>query len=155
MPAIATPALVHVADVNVEIGTPMVVGATAQGLRRVIPITGGTVEGPRLSGRILPGGADFQIIREDGLAELHARYVIEASSGALVYVENTGIRHGPREAIERLNRGEAVDPALIYFRTVPRFETAAPALAWLTRGIFICSGARHPDRVQLGYFEVT
>lgn len=155
MPAIATPTLVHVADVNVEIGTPIVVGTTPQGLRRVIPITGGSVEGPRLAGRILPGGADFQVIRDDGLAELHARYVIEAESGALIYVENTGIRHGPREAIERLNRGEAVDPALIYFRTVPRFETAAPALTWLTRGIFLCSGARHPDRVQLSYFEVT
>ena len=131
------------------------VGTTPQGLRRVVPINGGRVEGPRLTGRILPGGADFQVIRDDGLAELHARYVIEASSGALIYVENTGIRHGPREAIERLNRGEAVDPALIYFRTVPRFETAAPALAWLMRGIFICSGARHPDRVQLSYFHVT
>lgn len=155
MLAIATPALVHVADLNVEIGAPIVVGTTPHGLRRVIPITGGTVEGLRLAGRILPGGADFQNIRDDGLAELHARYVIEASSGALVYVENTGIRHGPREAIERLNRGETVDPALIYFRTVPRFETASPALAWLTRGIFLCSGARHPDRVQLSFFEVT
>lgn len=152
---IATPSLVHVADVHVVVGTPIIVGKGPQGLRRVIPIDGGTVDGPRLAGRVLPGGADFQIIRDDWVAEVHARYVIETAAGEQIYVENTGVRHGPPDVIERLNRGEAVDPALIYFRTVPRFETAAPNLAWLTRGLFLCSGVRHSDAVQLRYFEVT
>jgi hypothetical protein len=155
MHEIATPSLLHVADVRATVGAPIVVGQVPQGLRRVIPIVGGTVSGPRLSGRIIAAGADFQIIRGDGVAEVHARYVIETDAGELVYVENTGLRHGPPEAIARLNRGEAVDPALIYFRTVPRFETASPRLAWLARNLFLCSGVRHPDAVQLRYFEVS
>ncbi|WP_163279680.1 DUF3237 family protein, partial [Enterobacter hormaechei] len=88
---------------------------------------GGTVEGAGIRGRVLPGGADFQVIRPSGLTELQARYVIETQDGALVYVENNGLRFGPPEALERIRRGEPVDPALIYFRSTPRFETAAPA----------------------------
>ena len=81
--------------------------------------------------------------------------MLETDKGALVYVENTGIRHAPPEAMARLARGEPVDPALIYFRSVARFEASAPELAWLTRGIFLCSGARYPDRVLIRFFEVT
>lgn len=151
---IRTPALAHIADVFVQAGKPIVVGDTTQGTRRIIPIVGGTVQGPRLQGRVLPAGADFQMIRSDWVADVHARYVLETTDGELIYVENTGVRHGPQEAIERLNRGEVVDPALIYFRTSPRFETASIKLTWLTRGLFICSGVRHPDWVQLRFFEV-
>jgi hypothetical protein len=112
------------------------------------------VAGSVLNGRILPGGADFQIIRPNGIAELAARYVIEADDGALVYVENNGIRHGPPELMEMLRRGEAVDPTLIYFRTAPRFETASPRLQFLTRRLFIAVGARWPDRVTLAVWMV-
>ena len=107
------PVLEHVCDLAVRVAVPLAIGDTGAGVRRVVDILGGTVTGPRLRGRIRPGGADFQIIRADGAAELHARYVIEAADGALVYVENTGIRGGPAEALARLNRGEPVDPALI------------------------------------------
>jgi hypothetical protein len=149
------PTLVPVFDVIAEVAAPIEVGDTPQGARRTIPILGGRVSGPRLSGRLLEGGVDYQLIRPDGLAEIHARYIIETEGGARVYVENTGIRHGPPEAMARLRRGEPVDPALIYFRTVPRFETAAPELAWLQRSIFICAGARFPQAVELRFFEVT
>ena len=149
---VATPALVHVTDLQAEVTQPIDIGMTPHGLRRIIPISGGKVTGPRLNGRMLPGGADFQVWRSDGCTEIHARYVIETDAGALIYVENTGIRHGPPEAMERLARGEPVDPALIYFRTVAKLETSAPELAWLTRRIFLCSGARFPDRVLIRYF---
>jgi hypothetical protein len=152
---IATPCLVHVCDVLAQLAPVVEVGRSARGERRVIPITGGEVRGPRLAGRILPGGADFQLIDADGLAEIHARYVIETTSGARAYVENSGMRHGPAELIARQRQGEIVDPSQIYFRATPRFETAAPDLAWLMRSIFVCSGARLPDRVQLRFFEVT
>jgi hypothetical protein len=142
-------------DVVAQVASPIEVGDTPQGARRTIPILSGRVSGPRLSGRLLEGGVDYQLIRPDGLAEIHARYIIETEGGARVYVENTGIRHGPPEAMARLRRGEPVDPALIYFRTVPRFETAAPELAWLQRSIFICAGARLPQAVELRFFEVT
>lgn len=152
---IAAPRLDHVTDLIADVTQPIDIGDIPQGRRRIVPISGGTVKGPRLNGRMLPGGADFQIWRSDGCTEIHARYVIETDTGKLIYVENTGLRHGPAEAMDRLARGLPVDPAVIYFRTVAKLETAAPELAWLTRGIFLCSGARFPDRVVVRYFEVT
>jgi hypothetical protein len=155
MSDIATPGLVPIADLSVNVAPPVDVGMTPHGARRVIPLLGGTVTGPRLNGRMLPGGADFQIWRSDGCTEIHARYVLETDAGALLYVENTGLRHGPPEAMERLARGQPVDPSVIYFRSVARFETSAPDLAWLTRAIILCSGARFPDRVLIRFLEVT
>jgi hypothetical protein len=151
----AIPSLQPAFDVDAVVAAPIEVGDTPYGTRRMIPILSGRVSGARLSGRLLEGGVDYQLIRADGLAEIHARYIIETDAGGRVYVENTGIRHGPPEAMARLRSGLPVDPAVIYFRTVPRFETAAPELAWLQRSIFICAGARYPDRVQLSIFEVT
>jgi len=155
MSEIATPGLEHVTDLHAEVAQTIDIGMTPHGVRRIVPIAGGRMVGPRLNGRMVPGGADFQYWRSDGCTEIHARYVIEADSGARIYVENTGLRDGPPEAIERLARGEPVDPALIYFRTVARFETAAPDFAWLMRRIFLCAGARYPDRVRIRFFEVT
>lgn len=152
---IATPKLVHAFDVEAEVEAPIEIGETPLGARRMILISRGRVSGPKLAGTLLPGGVDYQIIRPGGLADIHARYGIETPSGARVYVENTGIRHGPPEAMEKLRRGEPVDPAVIYFRATPRFETADPALSWMMRSIFVCSGARFPDRVLLRMFEVT
>ncbi|MET7246456.1 DUF3237 domain-containing protein [Methylobacterium sp. EM32] len=148
------PTLEHVFDARIAVAIPYEVGATSAGARRVIAITGGTVSGPALSGRVLPGGADYQTIAADGLTQLHARYVIEAGDGARIYVENTGLRFGPPEALERLRRGEPVDPGLIYFRTAPRFETAAPSLAWMQTSLFLATGARAPDHVALSVFRV-
>ena len=145
--------LEHAFDARALVAQPREFGNTGVGERRVIDVTGGEVSGPRLKGRILPG-ADFQIIRANGLTELHARYAIETHDGALIYVVNDGIRFGPREALDKLKRGEPVDPALIYFRSVPRFETSAPHYAWMMECIFIASGARRPDAVELSVYRV-
>jgi hypothetical protein len=155
MTDIAMPGLVHLTDLQADVTQPVDIGQTPHGVRRIVPITGGKVFGPRLNGRLMPGGADFQYWRSDGVTEIHARYVIETDTGAKIYIENTGLRHGPPEAMAKLARGEPVDPALIYFRTVGHLETSAPELAWLNRGIFLCSGARYPDRVIIRYYEVT
>jgi hypothetical protein len=152
---IAAPALSFVAEIRVDVGQPITVGETGAGLRRVIPILGGTVGGPRLAGRVVPGGADFQSLRADGVMELEAKYVLEATSGALIYVVNRGLRHGPAEAIERLMRGEPVDPKLIYFRAAPAFETAAPDFKWMMQSLFVCTGARLPTQVLLSLYEIT
>ncbi|HLX97962.1 MAG TPA: DUF3237 domain-containing protein [Roseiarcus sp.] len=149
-----TPTLAHIADFLVQVGAPIAIGETGQGLRRVVPITGGTIQGERLNGTILDAGADYQIIGADGFTRLEARYVARLADGALIYIENSGVRFGPPEAMARITRGEPVDPAEIYFRSTPRFETAAPAYQWLMRPLFIASGARHPDRVALSVFEV-
>ncbi len=94
-----------------------------------------------------------QILKRDDVTELEARYVIETKSG-LVYVVNNGVRSGPKHVMDALARGEKVDPSLVYFRAVPKFETSAPDLLWLTRKIFICSGVRLPDQVILRFYEL-
>ena len=151
---IATPKLIPLGNLVAQVATPIDVGDGPHGRRRVIPILGGTFSGDRLTGRVIPGANDYQIIRRDGVLELQARYVIETAEKALIYVENTGMRDGPADLLAAQARGELVDPALIYFRAIPRFETAAPAYQWLTRRIFLSAGARFPDRVEIKFFEV-
>jgi hypothetical protein len=140
--------------VHAELADILPLGRTPYGERRIINILGGRVEGPRLNGRILPGGADWQIIRHDGAADLRARYTIQADSGACVLVTSDGLRHGPPEVIAQLARGEPVDPALYYFRTVMRFETGEGDLAWLNRIIALGSGVREARAVRLDVHEV-
>ncbi|AEC19372.1 hypothetical protein PT7_0832 [Pusillimonas sp. T7-7] len=147
------PELEHLATLIVDVGAPQEIGHTPGGRRRVIPITGGTVTG-QLSGHILPGGADFQAIRSHTFTDIHARYVIETDQGEMVYVENTGIRTGSAEDIAALAHGKPVDPERIYFRSYPRFETASPRLDWLNTHLFLGTGARHPDRVELNFYLI-
>jgi len=150
VPHAALPELLHVADLKVSVAPAIEVTAS----RRVIGIAGGEVRGARLNGVVLPGGADFQVIRPDGVIALTARYVIRVDSGALIYVENSGLRHGSPDVMERLRRGESVDPSLVYFRTAPRFETSAPEYEWLTRHIFVGTAARLPDSVAISFYQL-
>ncbi len=140
---------------RIQADPPILVGHTHHGERRIIHITGGAFAGPRLSGKVLPGGADWQIVRADGVVELEARYTLETDDGALIYVVNRGIRRGPREVMDRLAKGEKVDPREYYFRTTPTFEAAAPKYAWLNRLITIATGERHIDEVIITVYEVT
>ena len=127
---------------------------TPQGRRRIIGITGGRFSGARLCGRVLPGGADWQLIRADGVADLDARYTLETDDRALIYVRNTGYRHGPAEVMQRLAKGETVDPSLYYMRTTPWFETGDNRYAWMNRIVCIATGARRAAAVELQVFEV-
>ena len=148
------PELEHVFDIDVAVDAPLAIGETGAGLRRVVAIRGGDVKGPSISGRVLDIGADFQVLRADGSSVLEARYAIDVAGHGMVYVENHGLRCGAPEDMEKLARGEPVDPAKIYFRSAPRFETAAPGLKWLTRHVFVGVGVRLPDRVKLGVWKV-
>jgi hypothetical protein len=139
---------------EITLAAPQELGETPQGRRRIIGITGGRFAGERLSGRVLAGGADWQVIRPDGVADLDARYTLETSDGALIYVRNRGYRHGSPETMRRLAAGEAVDPSLYYMRTTPRFETGDARYAWLNRIVCVATGARHTDAVELEVFEV-
>jgi hypothetical protein len=103
---------------------------------------------------VLPGGADWQVIRADGVADLDARYTLETADGALVYVRNHGYRHGPAEVLKKLSLGEEVDPSLYYMRTTPLFETGDARYAWLNRLICVGTGARQKSSVSLEIFEV-
>jgi hypothetical protein len=151
----APPGLEFAFEVRAQVADPLVVGELPNGTRRIIDILGGTVEGPGISGTIRPGGADWQMIRrEDGFTDVDARYTIETDSGSLIYVTNIGIRHAPPDVMRRLNAGETVDQADIYFRAVPKFETGDPELEWLMRSIFICTGERYPNGVIIRFFRV-
>lgn len=146
--------LAFAARITVEVGQPITVGQTPGGLRRVVPIVGGRVDGPRLSGRVIAAGADYQLLGDDGVSMLEARYVLEADDGAVIYVVNRGLRRGAPDVMGRLARGEPVDPAAIYFRSTPRFEIEAGTHLWLARSIFLATGMREPDRVVLSVYEV-
>lgn len=155
MSDLPTPQLRFFADLSVHVATPMEVGQTVHGQRRVIPILGGSVQGQGWTARVLPGGADFQLIVNSRLAELDARYCVETDGGDLIYVTNRAIRTASPEVMAKLVRGEVVDPQSVYFRCSPSFETASKALGWISESFFLGTGARHPDKVVMRFFEVT
>ena len=128
-------------------------GDVGHGVRRIIPIIGGEVRG-QINGRVCPFGADFQIIRPNELIELEAKYALQTDDGAIVYVENKGIRFGPFDLLQKLKRGEPVDPKLIYCRTSPKFETGHEKYRWLMENLFVASVARHADRVVIDVHQV-
>lgn len=156
MAAAQPPALQFAFEARVELGPVQEVGRLPDGQeRRIIPIVGGTFEGPGLAGTVLNGGADWQIVQSTGTIELDARYtLLDIATGALIYVSNQGVRTGPPEVLARLRRGESVDPSQYYFRCTPRFETAAPELRWLMDSIFIGSAERHAAQVHLHFWRV-
>ena len=144
----------YVFTITARIGAVTIAGETGHGVRRIIPILGGEVKGEGVNGTVCAFGADFQIIRPNELIELEAKYAFETDDGAVVYVENRGIRFGPVELLQKLKRGEPVDPELIYFRTVPKFETGSETYRWLMENLFIGSAARHADRVVIDVHQV-
>ena len=151
---LAAPQLSHVCDLEVDVGPIRDLGAMPHGRRRLVVILGGVVSGPRLAGDILPGGADWQYVRDDGSVELVARYAIKTTAGPEIAVSNRGIRRAAPEVLARLTAGEPVDPALIYFRTIPTFEAPDGAFSWLNRSLFLANAVRLPDKVKLRVFEV-
>jgi len=151
---LAAPALLAFADLTVEVGVPIEIGPVAAGFRRVVPILGGSCIGRDWKARVLPGGADFQLITSPTMARLEARYVLETEAGELVYVHNDAVRTATPEVMARLVRGEPVDPRQVYFRCLPRFESAAPALARLGERVLLGTGLRRPSEVVMRFFEV-
>src|SRR5216110_2290239 len=121
------------------------VGAGPHGTRTTAPIASGRFEGPRLRGRVLPGGGDWTLLRPDGVLELDLRLTLETDDGALIHMASFGLRHGPAEVIAALGRGERVDPSTYYFRTIPRFETAHPKYSFVNRLLAVSSGDRRAE----------
>jgi hypothetical protein len=152
--ALPTPRLEFFADLCVEVAHPVDIGQVGKGRRRFIPITGGHASGDGWTARVLPGGADYQLITSDTRAELDAHYVLETDAGDLIYVRNRALRVAPPEVTARLIQGEPVDPGLVYFRCAPVLETASPAFGWVRERLFVGTGARHPDRVDMRFFEL-
>jgi hypothetical protein len=151
---LAAPTLKFFADATVQVDTPQEVGPGPHGFRRLIPILGGEFTGDGWRAHVRSGGADFQLLLGATLAELDARYTLELDGGDLIYVQNRAIRSAPAPVMAKLARGEAVDPAAVYFRCSPSFETASKALGWINERMFVGTGARLPDRVVMRLFEL-
>jgi hypothetical protein len=143
-------ASVFALELRVEVARPVVIDDS----RRVVPITGGEFKGDNISGRILPGGADWQRVRPDGVTELEARYTLEADDGTKIGVMNRGLRHGPPEVMAQLAAGQAADPNSYYFRTVPEFAVPPGLHEWLARSIFVGVGERRSDLVVIRVFHL-
>jgi len=129
---------------QVAVGALQKIGAVPHGTRVTAPIADGHFEGPRLRGRVLPGGGDWTLLRGDGVLELDLRITLQTDDGALIHMASFGLRHGPPDVIAALARGDSVDPAAYYFRTIPRFETWHPKYAFLNRLVAVSSGDRRP-----------
>ena len=129
-------------------------GNTGKGIRKVIPITGGSFEGPNIKGKVVAGGYDWQLLRADGVVEIDARYILQTDDGGLITITNNGLRHGPPEVMQRLAKGEEIDASEYYFRSIPVFETGNPNHAWLMRSVFIATGTRKPKQVLIDVWRV-
>lgn len=130
-------------------------GETGKGSRRIVPITGGSFEGPNIKGTVVAGGYDWQLLRADGVVEIDARYLLQTNEGDLITVVNTGLRHGPQQVMQRLAAGEEVDPSHYYFRSIPVFETGNPKYAWLMQSVFLADGLRKPKQVFIDVWKVS
>jgi hypothetical protein len=150
----APPGLTFAFELRALVGPPVEIGQVPHGRRRIVPILGGTVKGPSFNATVEPGGADWQLIQPDGFSELDTRYTLKTERGELVYVQNAGIRHAAPDVMQKLLAGQVVDPKLVYFRTVPKFETSAPELQWLARSVFVGLGERFPNEVVVRFYRL-
>ena len=160
--ALLMPKLEPIMQLTVQVARPIEAGqithALGTGKRRIIPIIGGRVQGAArgqsMEGEVLAGGADFQLVTSSTAAQLDARYVIRLNDGSHIHITNSAVRTGSEADIAALVRGDSVPPERIYFRCAPRFEVERADLAWMTQTLFIGTGARFPDRVEMVFYEV-
>jgi hypothetical protein len=153
-PAAPAPTLEYAFTATVLVAPPVEMGQADGGRKRFIAITGGKVEGPRLTGEVLNAGGDWQVIETGGLARVEAHYFLKASDGTVIEVTNPGVRVASPEVTDRLAKGELVDPSEYYFRTTPSFKVSAGTHDWLRRSAFVARGVRKPDRVLIDFYVV-
>ena len=149
------PNLAFVCELKVKLKPAIIVGETPHGTRRIIPIIGGSFEEPKMKGEILDGGADWQIVRKDGVAELEAHYQIKTDDGVIIYIKNVGLRVASPEIAAKIAKGEVVSPNDYYFRAIPKFDAPIGSkYEWMNNAIFICKGNRNPDGVVIQVWKV-
>ena len=153
-PATTPPGLTYAFTVRVEVAPPLEQGEIEGGRRRFVPITGGSVTGPRFTGSVLPGGGDWQTIYPGGLTKVEARYFLKAADGAVIGIYNPGVRVASQAITDRIARGEAVPPDSYYFRSSPVFDPPPGPHGWLRAKTFVGRGIRMPDHVVVQFFIV-
>jgi hypothetical protein len=139
--------------IEAQVGPPVDPGPVGAGTRRFVPITGGRISGA-IQGEIIPGGADWQTVHDDGNLQIDAHYAFRTTTGSVVEVTSSGVRAGTPDVLKRLAARETIDPAEYYFRTAMRFKTGASDLTFLNHRLYLARGERLPDRVRLEVFEV-
>jgi hypothetical protein len=155
MSGVPEPKLDYAFTVRATLSPPVVIGEGPEGLRRFIPITGGTFDGPLLSGKVVPGSGDWQVVRDDGALSVEARYTLEASDGVLIAVNNRGIRHAEPEIMAKLSRGEPVPASSYYFRTCALFEAPVSSPhAWVNRCLFVATAEREPNAAIIHFYRL-
>ena len=150
----STIGLSHAFDISAEIAPPISGGPGPNGERRITGITGGHVRGPRFSGRVVPGGADYEVIRPDGSSRVEAHYVLEADDGTPIYICNKGIYKAPQTVSDRLDRGEPVAQDEYYFRCTPVFDAPPGPHAWMNDHIFVATCIFTVEAVIIRVFTV-
>lgn len=130
-------------------------GQTPMGGRKIAQVSAGEFSGDRLRGKVTsaPGG-DWLLMRPDGVLMLDVRLTLETDDGHHIYMSYRGLRHGPKDVFDKLNKGEKVDPSLYYFRMTPIFETSSEKYAWLNRIIAVATGRRDSTGPTYDVFEV-
>ncbi len=153
-PAAPPPTLEYVFSAKVTLAPPVEQGEADGGRKRFIAITGGTVSGPKLTGTVLAAGGDWQVIEPNGLTRIDTRYLLKAADGTVIEISNPGVRTATADVIDRLAKGEDVDPGAYYFRTTPSFKVANGPYEWLRRSVFVARAIRKPDHVLIDFYEV-
>jgi hypothetical protein len=148
------PKLEHVFDMTVKLDPIQELGHGRAGIRRIIPIVGGTVSGPKIIGKVLNVGADWQTIFANGVAELDTRYAMETHDGAIIEIVNYGYRHGPADVLAAVAKGDDVSPEKYYMRTQARLETGDERYDWVNRTLFVGTGGRYKDSVLMSMYAV-
>ena len=142
-------------DLNADLEAPQLIGTTPRGTRRIVYVKGGTFEGPKLKGTVLPGGGDWVLVRPDGASELDVRGTLQTDDGEFIYVHYHGIFDAPPDILQRFRQGERdIDPSLYYFRTSPVFETGSDKYGWLNRIVTVGVGRRTPTGVAYRIYAV-
>lgn len=154
MTSYSEPRLEHLYDMHVDLDAPQVIGAAPAGTRSIFIVTGGTFEGPRMKGEVLPGGGDWAIIRSDGNVQLDVRATAKTDDGALIYAAYSGLIITPPEVRQRIFSGEDVPLDEYYFYTSPMYYTSAESYSWLNDRIAIGRGKVLPGAVEYRVWTV-
>jgi uncharacterized protein DUF3237 len=154
MSRLPQPELTYFCTLEVDLSPPLELGRGRAGTKRIIPIRGGRVYGPKINGKILDTGADWQTLLADGVAQIDARYAFELEDGAIIELRNFGFRHGPKEVLDKLAAGEVCAPESYYMRTGAYLETGHPRYEWVNKTMFIGTGAKREKNVQLDLYAI-
>jgi hypothetical protein len=145
----------HLFTIRLDVGAMDDMGVTPYGHRRIATVAGGTFEGDELKGTVQPTPAgDWITVRSDGVWELDVRLTLKTHDGHLIFMSYRGLRHGPQWVLDRLAKGEKVDPSEYYFRTAPRFETASEKYSFLNRIISVGVGRREATGPIYEVFQI-